>query len=52
MEYENKLVEYERFCTKCKHEAVDANEEPCEECLSNPVNLHSHKPVKFEERDK
>ena len=28
------------------------NEEPCNECLENNVNLYSHKPIKFEEKEK
>ena len=45
-----KEVYFGNFCKKCKHFDVKDNEEPCEECLDNPINLHSHKPVKFEEK--
>lgn len=45
-----KEVYYHEYCKKCKHEQKKDHEEPCNECLDNPVNLYSHKPVKFEER--
>lgn len=45
-----KIVEYWKFCEHCKYWDTKANDEPCEECLSNPVNDNSHKPVKWEEK--
>ena len=47
---ENKIVFFEKHCPKCKHEAVEENEDPCWDCLSNPVNVNGL-PTKFEERD-
>ena len=52
MQYEYKEVYYGEYCKACKHFDVDDADEPCNECLSNPINLHSHKPVKFEEKEK
>lgn len=49
MKYNEKMVFFEKYCPGCKYEAKEANEEPCEECISHPVNEHSHKPVKWEE---
>lgn len=46
-----KEVYFHQYCAKCKHEKCSNNDEPCEECLSNPINLYTHKPVKFEEKD-
>ena len=37
-------------CKECKHEKVDEVDDPCNECLTYPSNINSHKPVKFEER--
>ena len=51
MQYEYKEVYYGKYCKACKHFDVNDVEEPCNECLSNPINLHSHKPVKFEEKE-
>ena len=45
-----KLVEFDKYCTCCKHKRVSQCEEPCNTCLTNPVNEDSHKPVMFEEK--
>lgn len=47
-EYEE--VYFHDYCPKCKYLKVDdtKGKEPCNECLDNPVNLYSHKPVNFE----
>ena len=45
-----KIVEYDKFCQNCKYKKTTANDEPCEECLSNPVNINTHKPVNYEEK--
>lgn len=50
MDYPNKEVYFNQYCKLCKHEKVSDTEEPCNECLDNPINLYSHKPVKFEEK--
>ena len=49
MENQYKIVDFGYYCEKCKHYEESENGEPCDECLSNPVNLYSHKPVKYEE---
>lgn len=49
---EYKEVYYDQYCEICKHEKTPEVDEPCNECLSEPVNLYSHKPVKFEEKNK
>lgn len=36
------------YCNKCVNKDLDEHEEPCNECLTETVNLYSHKPVKFE----
>ena len=51
MMYENKIVRFDIYCDKCKHKELDESLEPCNECLTCPVNYHSSKPVKFEEAE-
>jgi len=46
------FVAFWQYCATCKYKARQPNDEPCEECLSNPVNINSRKPVKFEEDTK
>lgn len=52
MEEIYKEVYYGDYCPTCKHKDKKENEEPCYECLDNPTNLYSHKPVKYEEKEK
>lgn len=45
---EYKEVYFDVYCESCEHCAKKDNEEPCEECLDHPINLHSHKPVNYQ----
>lgn len=45
-----KEVYYDQYCSKCEHANKKEEEEPCAECLNNPVNEWTHRPVKFEEK--
>lgn len=46
-----KEVYFDAYCKECKHGMLAMHEEPCNECLDNPVNLHTHRPVKYEEKE-
>lgn len=48
MENHLKLVDFTKWCPKCKYEKVDETEEPCNECLAYPANEDSTKPVNWE----
>lgn len=50
MEGEYKIVDFHKYCPKCKHEKESATEDPCNECLSIPARIDSHKPEKFESK--
>jgi len=41
------FVDFEEYCSKCKYKDKEENEDPCWDCLDEPVNLYSQKPVKF-----
>lgn len=43
-----KEVHFHEYCKTCKHKKVANTDDPCDECLSEPINLYSHKPVKWE----
>lgn len=45
-----KIVDFYEYCPKCKHEKLKGEEEPCNECLQNPTNEDSRKPVKFDKK--
>ena len=51
LDHEYKEVRFDLYCKTCKNEDVKDVEEPCNECLDNPINLYSHKPVKYEEKE-
>lgn len=45
-----KEVYFDKWCHKCEHYGKKESEDPCYECLDEPVNVESHKPVGFEEK--
>ncbi len=45
-----KEVYFDQYCKNCTYEKTAEKDEPCYECLNNPVNLYSHKPVNFEKK--
>lgn len=47
-----KEVYYDKYCESCKHKELKDWKDPCNECLETPVNYQSHKPVKWEEKEK
>lgn len=52
MEIIDKFVEFENYCKICKYKNVDHYCDPCNECLTNPTNVQSKIPVKYEEDEK
>lgn len=46
-----KFVDFEAWCPKCKHEKTSEIDLPCRECLDEPVNQNSTKPVRWEEKE-
>ena len=52
MEYPKKFVKFEKYCETCKHKNVVEYEDPCNECLDNPVNDYTDKPIKYEKEEK
>lgn len=51
MEELYKEVYYSQYCPTCKHRDLPEDKDPCHECLNNPMNVYSHKPVNWKERD-
>lgn len=47
MESKEKEVWFWMYCKHCKHDPVPDENEPCNECLYNPSNEDSHKPVNY-----
>lgn len=47
-----KEVYFDQYCHTCVHCDKPGYEDPCDDCLSEPVNVYSHKPVKYVEKEK
>ena len=52
MDIFNKIVQFDKYCEKCIHYDKDQSEFPCDDCLSNPTNINSNKPIYFKEKEK
>lgn len=51
MDIQLKEVYFDNFCSQCEFKNNAENQTPCDECLEEPVNEFSHKPVKFKRKD-
>lgn len=45
-----KEVYFDEYCKTCEFYNSKEDEEPCAECLNEPVNQYSHKPVKYSKK--
>lgn len=54
MEHIDKIVDYKKYCETCKYRDADEfkDECPCDECLDNPTNVHTSRPVCYKEDEK
>ena len=50
MEDNYKEVYFGEYCKTCKYFKMNETDEPCDDCLNNPVNLDSHKPVRYKKK--
>lgn len=46
-ENRTKEVDFYTYCRLCKYEGKAENDSPCWECLDQPYNINSRKPVEF-----
>ena len=51
MEDAYKEVYFNKYCETCKFKDTKEEDEPCDECLTYPVNTHSHKPINYEKKE-
>ena len=51
IESREKIVDYLQYCPKCEFLNSPDDEDPCDECLRECVNIDSHKPVNFKEKE-
>lgn len=46
----NKIVDFDKYCNSCRHFESADEKDPCHECLNNPSNVDSRKPVMYEKK--
>lgn len=53
MEIREKIVEFNKYCKTCEHKDIrdDLGQDPCHECLNNPTNTNSRKPVNYKSKE-
>ena len=51
MESKQKEVRFDLYCKTCKDYKTNEWEDPCNECLNEPSNEDSHKPVNWRGAD-
>lgn len=47
----NNEVFFGEYCKTCKYKNYSETDCPCSECITEPVNLYSHKPIRWEGAD-
>ena len=52
MDENYKDVYFDQYCKTCKHEKLEDFKDPCNDCLSEPANDGTHRPVYWEEKEK
>ncbi len=43
----DKEVYFDQYCKTCEYWLLNDADEPCNECLDNPTNTESHKPINY-----
>lgn len=51
MENIYKEVDFEKYCKTCKYSDLQAQFDPCNDCLAESMNLNSEKPVYWKEKE-
>lgn len=51
MEIKDKIVRFDKYCKDCEYYDLNEAYDPCNECLNNPSNQNSQKPVNFKKKE-
>ena len=46
---DKKEVYFDKYCSKCEYKNRPESANPCWDCLDEPANVDSHKPLYFKE---
>ena len=47
-----KEVRFDNWCHTCKYRDKEATDIPCNDCLAQPYNIDSSKPIYYKEEEK
>lgn len=50
MDCKNKEVDFKTYCQTCEYKENEESSDECNECLNNPSNTYSRKPVMYKEK--
>lgn len=50
MEDIDMIVDFKKYCETCEYKDKEERLDPCHECLENPVNTNSTKPINYKEK--
>lgn len=39
------------IANRCKHHGLEESKDPCNDCLAEPSNTNSHKPMNYESKN-
>ena len=51
MENIYKEVDFKTYCKTCEHKDLEEKFDPCNDCLAEPMNANSDKPVYWKEAE-
>lgn len=46
-----KMVDFKKYCKTCKYKDLEEKFDPCNDCLAEPMNANSDKPVDWKEAE-
>lgn len=49
---EEKEVYFDQYCKSCKYHGLEESKDPCNDCLAEPSNTNSHKPMNLDAEKK
>lgn len=48
---EEKEVYFDQYCKSCKYHGLEESKDPCNDCLAEPSNTNSRKPMNYESKN-
>ena len=51
MENIYKEVDFKTYCKTCEHKDLEEKFDPCNDCLAEPMNANSDKPIYWKEAE-